>query len=123
MTRILPVLCAGALAAAGANAAAETDRAATTRAVVSPATKARDAKVAAAVEKLSPAMIGARQRIHQNPELGNREQETAKLVAEHLTALGLEVKTGIAHTGIVASMKGGKEIGRASCRERVYDDV
>ncbi|HEY6547395.1 MAG TPA: amidohydrolase [Vicinamibacteria bacterium] len=75
---------------------------------VSPAVKARDARLAAAVDKLSPAMIAARQRLHQNPELGNREQETAKLVAEHLTALGLEVKTGIAYTGIVATLRGGK---------------
>ena len=63
------------------------------------AMKANDARVKAAVDRLSPAMIAARQRLHQNPELGNREVETARLVAEHLKGLGLEVKTGVAHTG------------------------
>ncbi|WP_299595152.1 M20 family metallopeptidase [uncultured Microbulbifer sp.] len=49
-----------------------------------------------------------RRHLHQNPELGNREFETAKYITEHLKSLGLEVETGIAHTGVVALMKGGK---------------
>ncbi len=53
-------------------------------------------------------LIEWRRDIHQHPELGNREVRTAKLVAEHLRSLGLEVKTGIAHTGVVAVLKGGK---------------
>jgi amidohydrolase len=69
---------------------------------------ARDAKVDAAVAQHAPAMVAARQRIHQRPELGNREKETAALVAEHLRGLGLEVKTGIAYTGVVAVLKGGR---------------
>ena len=69
---------------------------------------ARDAKVDAAVQKLAPAMVEARHRIHQNPELGNRETKTAELIATHLRALGLEPRTGLAHTGVVANLKGGR---------------
>lgn len=53
-------------------------------------------------------VIAWRRDIHQNPELGNREVRTAKVVAEHLRKLGLEVKTGVAKTGVVAVLKGGK---------------
>ena len=49
-----------------------------------------------------------RRDLHQNPELGNREFRTSQKVAEHLRALGLEVKTGIAHTGVVGILRGGK---------------
>ena len=46
--------------------------------------------------------------LHQHPELGNREFRTASLVAEHLRALGFdEVKTGVAHTGVVGVLRGG----------------
>ena len=53
-------------------------------------------------------VIRWRRDIHQHPELGNREFRTAKLVEEHLRKLGLEVQTGVAHTGVVALLKGGK---------------
>ncbi len=53
-------------------------------------------------------VIAWRRDIHQNPELGNSEFRTAKLVAEHLRKLGLEVKTGVAHTGVVGLLKGGR---------------
>ena len=49
-----------------------------------------------------------RRDIHQNPELSNRETRTANLVATHLRSLGLEVRTGVAHTGVVAVLRGGK---------------
>ncbi|GGB90323.1 amidohydrolase [Dyadobacter sediminis] len=49
-----------------------------------------------------------RRDFHQNPELGNRELKTAEKVAAHLKQLGLEVQTGIAHTGVVGILKGGK---------------
>ena len=68
----------------------------------------RDTRVEAAVAQHTPAMIAARQRIHQNPELGNREVETAKLVADYLRGLGLEVTTGVGKTGVVGLLKGGK---------------
>ncbi|WP_442792743.1 amidohydrolase [Pseudoalteromonas sp. T1lg76] len=53
-------------------------------------------------------LIEWRRHLHQYPELSNREFATAKYVAEHLESLGLEVQTGIAHTGVVAKIKGGK---------------
>ncbi|NOT54432.1 MAG: amidohydrolase [Deltaproteobacteria bacterium] len=53
-------------------------------------------------------VIAWRRDIHQNPELGNREVRTAKLVADHLRSLGLEVQTGVAHTGVVGLLRGEK---------------
>ena len=53
-------------------------------------------------------VIAWRRDIHEHPELSNREFRTAKLVAEHLESLGLEVQTGVAHTGVVGLLKGGK---------------
>jgi amidohydrolase len=67
-----------------------------------------DQRIDAEVAKVLPRIVEARHRIHQNPELGNREFETAKLVAEHLRGLGYEVQTGIAHTGVVGILRGGK---------------
>ena len=69
---------------------------------------AQRATVDAAVERLTAETIELRHQVHQNPELGNREFETARLVAEHLRELGLEVETGIAHTGVVALLRGGR---------------
>lgn len=57
-----------------------------------------------------------RRDFHQYPELGNREFRTAKTVAEHLRSLGLEVNTGIAHTGVTAVLKGGKPGPRIALR-------
>lgn len=53
-------------------------------------------------------LIGWRRDIHQHPELSNQEVRTAKLVADHLRSLGLEVKTGVGGTGVVGILKGGK---------------
>jgi amidohydrolase len=61
-----------------------------------------------AAKSLAPRVITWRRDFHQNPELGNRETRTSQKVAEHLKALGLEVRTGIAHTGVVGVLKGGK---------------
>jgi len=55
-----------------------------------------------------PKLIEWRRHIHQNPELGNREFKTMEYIANHLKGLGLEVKTGVAKTGVVAILKGGK---------------
>ena len=60
------------------------------------------------VRALEPKIIAWRRDLHQNPELSNRELRTAKLVAEHLRKLGMEVKTGVAKTGVVGLLKGGK---------------
>ena len=53
-------------------------------------------------------VIAWRRDIHANPELSNREFRTAALVAKHLEGLGMEVRTGIAHTGVAALLKGGR---------------
>ena len=52
-------------------------------------------------------MLGWRRDIHQNPELGNQENRTSGLVAQHLRALGYEVREKIAVTGVVAVLRGG----------------
>src|SRR5688572_7863168 len=80
-------LFASAPAAAQADLSAEVDR-----------------RAAAVNEKV----VAWRRDVHQNPELGNREVRTAKLVADHLRSLGMEVRTGVAHTGVVAVLTGGR---------------
>ena len=59
-------------------------------------------------DQVEPHVIANRRYIHQHPELSNRETETAAYIAEHLRALGLEVRTGVAKTGVVAVLRGGK---------------
>jgi amidohydrolase len=66
------------------------------------------ARVDSLTRAIEPKVIAWRRDIHEHPELSNREVRTAKLVAEHLKKLGLEVKTGIAHTGVTAVLKGGR---------------
>ncbi|MBL8534794.1 MAG: amidohydrolase [Betaproteobacteria bacterium] len=61
----------------------------------------------ALADRVEPKVIAWRRDIHQNPELGNREFRTAKLVADHLTLLGYEVRTGVGKTGVVAVLRGG----------------
>ena len=53
-------------------------------------------------------VIEWRRDIHANPELSNREFRTAALVADHLRSLGMEVRTEVAHTGVVGFLQGGK---------------
>lgn len=53
-------------------------------------------------------MVKWRHQLHQNPELSNREFETAKMVADHLRSLGMDVKTEVAHTGVVGILQGSK---------------
>jgi len=53
-------------------------------------------------------VIAWRRHIHEHPELSNRETQTAAYVAAHLRALGLEVETGVARTGVVGVLRGGK---------------
>jgi amidohydrolase len=62
-------------------------------------------KLTTAVE---PQLIEWRRYLHQHPELSNREVETSKYVAERLRSFGLEPQTGIAKTGVVAVLKGGR---------------
>jgi amidohydrolase len=62
----------------------------------------------AKAKAILPKLVEWRRHIHQNPELGNREVKTMEYIAAHLKKLGLEVKTGVAKTGVVALLKGGK---------------
>ena len=66
------------------------------------------ARVQSLARSVEPQVIEWRRDIHRNPELSNREVRTAKLVAEHLKRIGLEPETGIAKTGVVALLKGGR---------------
>ena len=59
-------------------------------------------------KELEPKLIEWRRHFHQYPELSNREIKTAAKIAEHLKSLGIEVQTGIAHTGVVGILKGSK---------------
>ena len=63
---------------------------------------------AADIEKVDAKVVEWRRDIHQHPELGNRETRTAALVAAHLKSLGIDTTTGVAHTGVVGVLVGGK---------------
>lgn len=58
--------------------------------------------------EIESSVVKWRRYIHENPELSNREFKTAEYIAAHLKSLGIEVQTGIAHTGVVGILKGGK---------------
>jgi amidohydrolase len=77
-------------------------------ATLSAATADLDKRIDAAATHLEWSVISCRRDIHEHPELGNREQRTSKLVADKLKSLGIEVKTPIAHTGVVGILRGGK---------------
>ena len=59
------------------------------------------------IASLTPKLVTWRRDIHSNPELSNQEVRTAKLVADHLSSLGIEVKTKVGGTGVVGVLKGG----------------
>lgn len=71
---------------------------------------------ASAANAVQPRVLAWRRDLHQHPELGNHEVRTAKVVADQLRKLGLEPRTGIAHTGVVAVLKGGKPGPRIALR-------
>lgn len=66
------------------------------------------AEVDRLAHELVPAVTSYRRDLHEHPELGNREHRTAKVIAEHLRRNGWTVREGVAHTGLVAVLKGGK---------------
>ncbi len=65
-------------------------------------------KIDELASQIESTVIEWRHHLHQYPELSNREFKTAAFIAEKLESFGLEVQTGIAHTGVVAILKGGK---------------
>ena len=71
-------------------------------------TDALKAQVAKKADAMQPKLVAWRRDFHEHPELGNHETRTAGIIAAHLKALGLEVKTGVAKTGVVGLLKGGK---------------
>ncbi len=66
------------------------------------------AKVEEAAKQVEPKVIEWRRDFHLHPELGNRETRTAGIIAAYLTSLGITVQTGVATTGVVGILKGGK---------------
>ncbi|HEY3175861.1 MAG TPA: amidohydrolase [Candidatus Polarisedimenticolia bacterium] len=79
-------------------------------AVAAPGPRPADDKLSTEIDQRAAAandqVILWRRDIHQNPEMGNREVRTSGIVAEHLRKLGLEVRTGVARTGVVGVLKG-----------------
>ena len=61
-----------------------------------------------AAETILPRVVTCRRDFHEHPELGNSEVRTSKIVADELRSLGFEVKTGVAKTGVVGLLRGGK---------------
>jgi amidohydrolase len=66
------------------------------------------AKINAAADKIESKTITWRRDLHEHPELGNNEVRTAKIIADHLRSLGIEVTEGVGKTGVVGVLKGGK---------------
>jgi len=62
--------------------------------------------IAATAAEIEPQLVKARRWFHQHPELSNREEKTGAEIARRLEAMGYEVQTGVAHTGVVAVLKG-----------------
>ena len=81
--------------------------------IFAPVLKAVDKKISLKIEnrieKHRLEIIKIRRFIHMNPELGNREFETANLIASKLMSLGIEVSTGVAKTGVVGLLHGDHE--------------
>ena len=68
----------------------------------------KNEKIELAVKNIESKCIAWRRNIHEHPELSNREFKTAQIISAHLKSLGMEVKEGIAHTGVIGILKGGK---------------
>jgi len=74
----------------------------------SAATDPLEQRIREEVAAIQPQLVAWRRDIHQHPELGEQEVRTAKLVADHLEGLGLEVRTGVGRTGVVGILRGAK---------------
>ena len=69
---------------------------------------ASQSKIDQLSKAIEPKVVEWRRHFHQYPELSNRETKTAERIADHLRRLGIEVETGVAHTGVIGVLKGGK---------------
>jgi len=76
----------------------------------------REERVSKAADALRDKLLETRRDFHMYPELSNREVRTAKVIADKLRALGLDVKTGVGKHGVVAVLKGGKPGGVVAWR-------
>ncbi|RZK61934.1 MAG: amidohydrolase [Hymenobacter sp.] len=80
--------------------------------LAAPAAQAQTAALHARIAKLAAAgqasVVACRRDLHEHPELGNEETRTAGLIAAQLKRLGIEVQTGVARTGVVGILHGGK---------------
>jgi amidohydrolase len=104
---------AAAAPAAAQHAAAPPAQAAAPPAPEAPAASPAQGPLAAELDRraaeVAAQVVAWRRDIHEHPELGNREFRTAALVAAHLRALGMEVRTEVAHTGVVGVLRGGRQ--------------
>jgi amidohydrolase len=73
-----------------------------------PAQSSTAAEIDRRAQQVAEKVVRWRRDIHEHPELGNRETRTAKIVADHLRSLGFDVRTGVAHTGVVGVLRGSK---------------
>lgn len=73
-----------------------------------PRTDALQAEIDRRTTAIVAKLTDWRHDIHQHPELSFQETRTAKLVADHLKALGLEVRTGVGGNGVVGVLRGGR---------------
>ncbi|MFK5891379.1 MAG: amidohydrolase [Flavobacteriaceae bacterium] len=76
--------------------------------LVSSIATSQSKKVLKLIDNVEPKVIEWRRDFHEHPELSNREFRTSKIIADYLKSLGIEVQTGVAHTGVVGILKGGK---------------
>lgn len=73
-------------------------------------------RIEAAVTAGTPRVVAWRRDLHAHPELGFAETRTAAMVADHLRSLGMEVRTGVAKTGVVGILRGGRPGGTVALR-------
>lgn len=76
--------------------------------VVCSQNNSQKAEVTKRADELTEKVISWRRDFHEHPELGNNEKRTAEIIAKHLKSLGIEVKTGVAKTGVVGVLVGAK---------------
>jgi len=72
------------------------------------APSALEQEIRSRTKAVMPQVVAWRRDLHEHPELGNRETRTAGIIAAHLRSLGLEVRTGVATTGVVGVLRGGR---------------
>src|ERR1035441_10213585 len=78
--------------------------------------KAGDDEIDRRVAAVMPQVITWRRDFHAHPELGNHEVRPAKIVADYLRSVGIEVREGVATTGVVGVLRGGKPGGVVALR-------